>query len=190
MTVTLNLSESETYLPSEVRICMCTHLNLLVTDTNDIAALLFTGSCTFGCRGVFYFQPLRRKGISRPAAECPSCFHSSIRVPETKPHLLTCGLLTTPSHELPPNRHHCVARQCDVAPDSATIHLRVHVAHENESLAQKMSYDLVAEFGQCKFDGIPTMDCQPGLICQVRDQYYGQCFKERAVLWEQCGGKD
>lgn len=76
------------------------------------------------------------------------------------------------------------------APDSATIHLRVHVAHENESLAQKMSYDLVAEFGQCKFDGIPTMDYQFGLICQVRDRYYGQCFKERAVLWEQCGGKD
>lgn len=118
--------------------------------------------------------------------------HSSIRSAVFKPHVQPQAL-----DHIPPSAMNflllvAVASLASVnaAPATSTIHLRIHVVREAETPVPSRSYDPVALFGQCKFDGKPTMDCQPGLICQVRDQYYGQCFKERTVLWEQCGGKD
>uniref|UniRef100_K3WDX8 CBM1 domain-containing protein n=1 Tax=Globisporangium ultimum (strain ATCC 200006 / CBS 805.95 / DAOM BR144) TaxID=431595 RepID=K3WDX8_GLOUD len=62
----------------------------------------------------------------------------------------------------------------------SSVHIRVHAAGASAP---------VAEWGACKQAGSGPQQCVSGTVCRVQSEYYGQCIRDPAPKWGQCGGK-
>ncbi|KAL4176514.1 hypothetical protein KRP22_001456 [Phytophthora ramorum] len=63
------------------------------------------------------------------------------------------------------------------------VHLRV----KTNDAAKEATPAPVSEWGQCKWID-KLFDCEYGLECVVSNDWYGQCIKNEADTWGQCGG--